>query len=230
MHVRDVRASVAWRACQACISSGWPLNTSVPARHIREVSTRFSRPKGSSDQELGLLDEEVPAVPVLLARLEDAELPEGSFDSVVAATSMHWVNLSIGLPKVHAALREGGLLAVWRNRFGDDSVSTEFRRRVEQIVARRGPRGTGAPRADDRPVMEELAAGGWFELVRTEHWRWSIDLKTDQVRRLFRTFSDWTDDEVEAVAQAAEELGGEVTEHYRSVLHVLRKARLVAEI
>ncbi|MEJ7756216.1 MAG: class I SAM-dependent methyltransferase [Nocardioidaceae bacterium] len=108
---------------------------------------------------VGLLDEEVPAVPVLLARLEDAELPEGSFDSVVAATSMHWVNLSIGLPKVHAALREGGLLAVWRNRFGDDSVSTEFRRRVEQIVASRGPRGTGAPRADDRPVMEELAAG-----------------------------------------------------------------------
>jgi hypothetical protein len=72
--------------------------------------------------------------------------------------------------------------------------------------------------------MEDLATGGWFDPVWTECWRWSIDLNTDQVRRLFRTFSDWSGAEVEAAAQAVDELGGVVTEYYRSVLHLLRRA------
>lgn len=171
-----------------------------------------------------VLERDVPGVSVLLAHLEDAELPESSFDAVVAATSMHWVNLSVGLPMLHATLRPRGWLAVWRHRFGDDRVDTEFRRRVEQIVAKRTRRESAERRADDRPTMDELTAGAWFEPVRTEHWRWSVDLDTDQVRRLFRTFSDWNDTEVEAVARAADELSGVVTEHYQSVLHLLKRA------
>jgi SAM-dependent methyltransferase len=158
---------------------------------------------------------------VLLTQLEAAELPQGAFDSVVAATSMHWVDLSVGLPKLHASLRPGGRLAVWRHRFGDDSIDTEFRRRVALVVAGRG-RESDEHRADDRPTMEELSAGGWFEPVRTEHWRWSIDLSTELVSALFHTFSDWNDAEVRAVTRAAAELGGVVTEHYQSVLHLLQ--------
>ncbi|HZG98532.1 MAG TPA: class I SAM-dependent methyltransferase [Nocardioidaceae bacterium] len=168
-----------------------------------------------------LLKDDVPEASVRRARLEDVELPDSSFDSVVAATSMHWVNLSVALPKLHAALRPRGWLAVWRHRFGD-SVDTEFRRRVEQVVAERVRQNVGERRADDRPTMAELTTGAWFEAVRTEQWRWSIDLSTDQVRRLFRTFSDWSESEVEAVAEAADDLGGVVTEHYRSLLHLLR--------
>lgn len=172
----------------------------------------------------GLLASEVPGVSVLQARLEDAELPDTAFDAVVAATSMHWVDLAVGLPKVHAALRPGGWLAVWRHRFGDASVDTEFRRRVQGIVAARTRRVGGEHRPDDRPTMDELSAGAWFRPLRTEHWRWSIDLDSDQVRRLFRTFSDWSDAEVAAVEGAAAELGGVVTEHYQSVLHLLERA------
>jgi SAM-dependent methyltransferase len=171
-----------------------------------------------------LLGREVPEASVLVTRLEDATLPDGSFGSAVAATSMHWVDLSIGLPRLHAALRPGGRLAVWRHRFGDDSVDTEFRRRVAQVVAQRVRRELGGPRVDDRPTMDDLAAGGWFEPERTEHWRWSIDLDTDHVRRLFRTFSDWSGPEVDAVARAADELGGVVTEHYQSTLHLLARS------
>ncbi|MBK7822572.1 MAG: methyltransferase domain-containing protein [Tessaracoccus sp.] len=58
---------------------------------------------------------------VVQARLEDVQLADADFDSVVAATAMHWVDLSIGLPKLHRALRRGGWFAVWRNVFGDDS-------------------------------------------------------------------------------------------------------------
>ena len=71
--------------------------------------------------------------------------------------------------------------------------------------------------------MEELTAGGWFEPLRTERWRWSVELDTNKVRRLFRTFPEWTDAEIESVSRAADDLGGVVTEHYQTVLHLLRK-------
>ncbi|WP_127479720.1 class I SAM-dependent methyltransferase [Nocardioides pantholopis] len=165
----------------------------------------------------------VPDATVIEQRLEDADLPEHSFDSAVAATSLHWVDLTVGLPALHAALRPGGWLGVWRTIFGPEDVVTDFRVRVGEIVARRDPAGAGAPRPPERPTMEELAAGGWFEPVHTERWRWTIDLDTDQVRSLFRSFSDWTPAEAEEAARAVDELGGQVTEHYRSVLHLLRR-------
>ncbi|MFE7406580.1 class I SAM-dependent methyltransferase [Isoptericola sp. NPDC057559] len=169
-----------------------------------------------------LLREAVPGTEVLVSRLEDAVFPRAGFDAVVAATAMHWVDLDAVLPTLHDALRPGGRLAVWRNVFGDDAVRTAFRDRVGEIVARRrGP--DDAPAREARPTMAELGAGGWFEPVRTERWRWSVELTGGQVRGLFRTFSDWTADEAEEAGAAADELGGRVTEHYRSVLHLLRR-------
>jgi len=75
---------------------------------------------------------------------------------------------------------------------------------------------------DERPSLQELAAGGWFVPVDTLRWRWSTDLTTDQVRRLFSTFSNWLPAEVAAAAAAADACGGTVTEHYQAVLHLLR--------
>ncbi|MFT4166147.1 MAG: rRNA adenine N-6-methyltransferase family protein [Microlunatus sp.] len=99
--------------------------------------------------------------------------------------------------------------------------SAPFRRRVYEIVARRDDPEVGRSR-DQRPTMEELASGGSFEPVRTEHWRWSIDLSAQQIGRLFKTFSNWTTEEAAAAQAAAEQLGGHVTEHYQSTLHLLR--------
>lgn len=167
-----------------------------------------------------ILAEVAPRADVVVAGLEDATLPDDRFDSAVAATAMHWVDLSVGLPKLHRALRPDGLLAVWRTVFGDDSVRTDFRDVVGGIVARRGRSG---PVPEPRPTVDELTAGGWFEHLRTEHWRWSIELDAEEVGRLFRTFSDWTSDEAAEVEQAVVDLGGRVTEHYQSVLHLLRR-------
>jgi SAM-dependent methyltransferase len=167
-----------------------------------------------------LLQEAVPDAQIVCSTIEDASLPPEAFDSVVAATSMHWVDLSVGLPKLHSAVRSGGMLAAFRTIFGDVTVHTEFRERVKQIVAAREQLSDRlSPEA--RPTMAELSAGGHFEPVRSERWRWSIDLTADQVTRLFSTFSDWTDEEVRAIRAAADDCGGIVTEHYESVLHLL---------
>lgn len=171
-----------------------------------------------------LLAKEIEGVSVIIDTLERAALPNGSFHSVLAATSMHWVDLSIALPKLHAALRPSGRLAVWRHQFRDDNAAvTPFRQRV-QAIARARPTPQVEPTRPNKSTMEELSAGGWFTPVRTEQWRWSIALDTDKVTRLFRTFPEWTDAEVEAVSSAAEDLGGVVIEHYQTILHLLRRA------
>lgn len=170
-----------------------------------------------------VLARENPGASVLQSRLEDASLPEASFDSAVAATSMHWLELPVALPRLHAALRPGGALASFRNVFGDDSVRTEFRDRVRRIVARRASRGR-ATGSEVRPTMAELAAGGWFVPVDTQRWKWSVELTSEQLTRLFSTFSDWDEQEIDEVRLAAEACGGRVTEHYQTVLHILRRA------
>jgi len=172
-------------------------------------------------QLAAILAEVAPDADVVVAGLEDAELAEDDFDSAVAATAMHWVDLSVGLPKLHRALRPGGLLAVWRTVFGDDTVQTDFRSVVGAIVARRGKSADGL--REVRPTVDELTAGGWFEHLRTEHWRWSIELDAEEAGRLFATFSDWTTAEAAEVEQAVVDLGGRVTEHYQTVLHVVRR-------
>lgn len=53
-----------------------------------------------------------PEVRVLVSRVEDVDLVGHRFDSVVAATSMHWVDLPTMLPRLGQALEPGGLLAV----------------------------------------------------------------------------------------------------------------------
>lgn len=163
-----------------------------------------------------------PEAGIIAARLEDADLPEAGFDSVVAAMSLHWVDLSVGLPKVHQALRPGGWLASWRTEFGDATAQTEFRRLVGRIVDGRDP-SRRRERRRGGPTADELAAGGWFEPISTEEWRWTIDLRTEQVRSLFRTFSNWHPVEADAAADAAAALGGVVTEHYRTTLHLLQR-------
>lgn len=207
-----------------------------PGRRVLEVgagaglATRELAAHGSQVTALepgrdlaALLELAVPGTKVVLSRLEEAELPEGAFDSVVAATSLHWVDLSLGLPKLHATLRPAGLLGVFRTVFGDHTVETDFRSRVAEIVASRGEPAESGSR-EPRPTMSELSAQGWFRPLRSEHWRWSIDLTTEQVGGLFSTFSDWTDEEVESVRAAADACGGVVTEHYQSVLHLLVRA------
>lgn len=175
-----------------------------------------------------LLRERVPEATVHVTTLEAADLQETAYDSAVAATALHWVDLDAGLPILHRALRPGGHLAVWRTVFGDrEAPRSRFREEVDAIVARRP--AASEPTApeptvsrDDRPTVEELTAGGWFTHVDTSTWRWGLDLSTRQVHRLFSTFSNWTAAEVDAAAEAADRCGGTVAERCVSVLHELK--------
>ncbi|PVG83938.1 SAM-dependent methyltransferase [Nocardioides gansuensis] len=162
----------------------------------------------------------VPQARVVVATAEDVLLPDAAFDVAVVATAVHWFDLGIVVPKLHRVLRPGGQLAVWRTVFGDPEVSTPFRDRVSEIVAARPP--ADRPDAlDPDHWTRVLTATGHFVVRHTEVFRWSVELDTDQIRGLFSTFSDWSAVEVEAAAQAADDLGGRVTEHYLTPLMLL---------
>lgn len=159
----------------------------------------------------------------MVCRLEDAELPDQSFDAAISATAFHWVDPAVGVPRIHRALIPEGMLAVWRTVFGDPTIQTPFRERVAEITARRPAPGT--PRPDPLAVedwMRTLTAGGLFAPVETTRLDWKIDLTTEQIRSLFVTFSDWSQLEVDEAAAVVESLGGSVTEHYATVLCLCR--------
>lgn len=170
------------------------------------------------------LSERLPDVRIIPGTLEEADLPVAAYDAAICATAFHWLDPDLALPRLHAALAPGGLLAVWWNVFGDPAVRTPFRDVVARVTARRP---SGPPRPPGPLQVEawlgNLSGGGLFVPEVTEVFRWSVDLATAQIRDLFGTFTDWTDDEVVEVTTAADDLGGVVTEHYATALYVLRR-------
>jgi SAM-dependent methyltransferase len=164
-----------------------------------------------------------PQVTLVPVTAEQAELPQATFDVAVAATSIHWMNLAVVLPKVHKALRPNGHLVVWRNVFGDPlAVPTPFRKRIDDITARRpGPPRAGLADVDTAGWAGVLEASDLFRETHREEFRWDIRLNAAGVSDLFTTFSDWSADEVRQAAQAVRDEGGSVVEHYLTSLSVL---------
>lgn len=170
-----------------------------------------------------------PAAQVIESTAEAAELGEAAFDVAVAATSIHWMDLDVLLPRLHRALTSDGQLLVFRNVYGDETAElTPFRERVAAIVARRNqPSRHGLEVATSTEA--DLTRAGLFATVSHDHFSWSIDLSEQQIRLLFGTFSDWSPKEVEEAAAAVRDLGGVVTEHYRSWLIALRPTSSLPE-
>lgn len=160
-----------------------------------------------------------PDAQLLISKAEDVDLADSMFDLVVAATSLHWMNLDVLAPKIDRWLKPSGRLLVWRNVFGDPSVAvTPFRAIVQQIVARRPtPERTGRPEDVDA-TADRLRSTGLFVIDYICIYRWSIALTADQIHGLFSTFSDWSPEEVDEATAGAHSLGGEIVEHYTSWL------------
>ena len=50
---------------------------------------------------------------VVVGDFETERLPAGSFDLVASASAFHWIDPTVGLPKVAELLRATGILALW---------------------------------------------------------------------------------------------------------------------
>jgi SAM-dependent methyltransferase len=162
-----------------------------------------------------------PALSVVQADLEQVELAGHCFDLAVAATSWHWVDGALAVPKVAAALRPGGALVVWWTVFADpQQPHTSFRDALESLYRRFLPH---EPDESGRPPLpmrvpywrEQLGLGGWFDPPAVEVIRWNQPLTPDTARALWATFpniAELADLDREAfltgVADAVTGLGG----------------------
>lgn len=125
-------------------------------------------------------------VGIVESTFEEAEVPSASFDLAVAATSFHWVDQHLGLPKLAAALRPGGWAALWWTVFGDpearDAFADAARARLgEDLASQRGAADYQLDVGGRRRDLREL--GGFLE-VEAELIRWTARLETDRLLAL----------------------------------------------
>jgi SAM-dependent methyltransferase len=128
------------------------------------------------------------------AAFEDVELPDESFELVVAATSFHWLEPRVRLAKIARLLRSGGCVALWWNVFGDPHRTDPFHDATRTLLADLAVSPSGAPEEVpfplDRSAIEaEFAHSGRFGGVAYAEMRWTLTLDTVRVGKLYESFS-----------------------------------------
>jgi SAM-dependent methyltransferase len=177
---------------------------------------------------------ELPGLTVVNADFTAVRLPDASFDLAVCATSLHWLDATVAVPKIARALRPGGWLAAWWTVFGDTSRVTPFRDRLVPMLDERlpgPPESHLTPRAlQTEARVRELTAGGWFTNVETEQLRWSPSFTPAEIAGLFATFPNFAEHSdrdailTDIAALATEHAhDGKVTENYLIALYLAHR-------
>ena len=176
-----------------------------------------------------------PRLTVAVGDIHTVDLPDATYDSVIAATMFHWVQPELVLPRLAAALRPGGWLVVWWTVFGDPEADTPFRRAVDRIYRERMPHEwrprdevPRAMRVEDR--IAELTQGGHFTDPVHELIRWSARLDRNGVQALFATFPNVQELDPEtriahldALGDAVDAEGGVIDDPYVTAVYAVRK-------
>jgi SAM-dependent methyltransferase len=186
----------------------------------------------------GYLAKALPSVVVRAEPLEEAALPAETFDLVVAATSLHWVDQRIGLNKLGACLKPDGWLALWWTLFRDPGQPDSFAEAVEAIL---GPATRGAFDEPGRPPFQldeehrrrDLAEWAGLIDVQAEQMRSTCTLSSQQARALYGSMATVlrrspTEQErlLDAIEQlAADRYGGVVERRFMTALYTGRRPR-----
>ena len=124
---------------------------------------------------------------------EDAVLPDSQFDLIVAATAFHWIEPTAGLRKIKRLLRRDGFVALFWNVLSDMHKEDLFH---EATVGLFSPLAVGpsdqpgtVPFALDRAAREAEANAAGFKATEYLESRWSHVLNTDEVGKLYESFS-----------------------------------------
>jgi SAM-dependent methyltransferase len=127
-------------------------------------------------------------VEIVQATFEDAPLARDHFDLMVAATSFHWVDQTIGLPKVMDVLRPDGWAAIWWTIFGDPLRPDAFNEVLTELLGRDpGHQAPGSRfQLDEGSRRADLANAG-FANVSSSRIEWTASMNAESTRALYST-------------------------------------------
>ena len=115
------------------------------------------------------------------------------FDAAIAATAWHWIDPSVGYPKLAALLRPGGHLAVWTASHvfpsGGDDFFVELQEVYDEIGEALPDDATRPSPAELAPPGVEAASNGLFVTTATERFDWELSYDAASYTDLLDTFS-----------------------------------------
>jgi len=179
-----------------------------------------------------------PALSIVGAPFETAELPRADFDLGLAATSFHWLDELVALHRAAALLRPGGWWAMVWNVYGDDDRADPFHEATNALLSD-GPKSPSGGGRSGVPFALQVNArksafgrSGAFADLTHEARPWELVLDADQTVALYSTYSDITarpPDERRAVLGelrriAVEQFGGRVVRNVITILYTARRA------
>ncbi|HSV74049.1 MAG TPA: class I SAM-dependent methyltransferase [Chthonomonadales bacterium] len=135
-------------------------------------------------------------VTVRTGAFEETPIEEGVYDLALAASSFHWLEPSVRMWKIAAALRPGGALALIWTKHVRARADSGFFDEAQAVYAREAPgirRDFAAlPEAEGvpEPFREEIEATGLFADVAVRRFRWDRWYTTKEYVDLLATYSD----------------------------------------
>jgi len=176
-----------------------------------------------------------PALTVVRAPFEEADLAEGGFDLGVSATAFHWLDEAAALEKVARLLRPGGWWAAIWHVFGDAGRPDPFHEATQSLLS-----GYASPSAGERGVpfgldvearTQALTRTGAFDVVDYKIVPWQLVLTAEETVALYATYSDMAArPNMDAVLMelgriAREEFGDRVERNMTTSLFVARRGQ-----
>jgi SAM-dependent methyltransferase len=173
------------------------------------------------------------AVEVREAAFEDAPVEDSSFTLAVAATSWHWVDQTVGLPKLGCALQAGGWVALWWTIFADPDRPDPFHEATYDLFSedRDRPIRTSQFQLDQPGRRSDLIGRSGLIDVESEYIAWTARMDPAAVRAFYGSLINVgrlpeTDQQrvLEALEKtAAEQFGGVVERPFVTVLYTGRR-------
>jgi SAM-dependent methyltransferase len=133
-----------------------------------------------------------PNVSIVETTFEDCDVPQASFDVVVAAQAFHWVRPEVRYEKAAALLRSGGTFGWMTNE--KQELEPAFRLELDEAYSKwfptaehRGPYRAGVTL---QKPLDELEASGHFEPADVHTFTWKTTYTSESYVELLETYSD----------------------------------------
>lgn len=171
---------------------------------------------------------------MIVGAFEDAPLGNAAFDLIVAATSFHWIDRAVRVPRAASLLRPGGTLAVIDIEHvagGTTSFFVDAQTCYERWDPATPP-GLRLSVPDDITVeLPDLAASSDFEPAAQLRYIWEQAYTSSEYLTLLQTYSGHlalSADRRRGLLGCIGELidrkhGGSITKAYMTVLHAARR-------